>query len=87
MEMTVYNPQKGRLETIDAMITDENTTWFENCVHEGDIYMITDFEEGLLVKEYGYDYPTWIYDISRADVGYDPKKSKKKAKEIRELYK
>ncbi len=30
MEMRVYNPQKGRLETIGAVITDENTTWFDN---------------------------------------------------------
>jgi len=30
MEMTVYNPQKGRLETIDAVLTEQNTTWFEN---------------------------------------------------------
>lgn len=68
MEMTVYNPQKGRLETIDAVFTDENTTWFENCVNEHDIHMITDFEGGLLIKECGYDYPTLIYDVSRADV-------------------
>jgi hypothetical protein len=29
MEMTVYNPQKGRLETIDTVLTEENTTWFD----------------------------------------------------------
>jgi len=28
MEITVYNPQKGRLETIEIEFTDENTTWF-----------------------------------------------------------
>ena len=44
MEMTVYNPQKGRLETIDVEITDENTTWFENYRKDQDIYMITDFK-------------------------------------------
>ena len=87
MEMAVYNPQKGRLETIDAVLTDENTTWFDNCTKSQDIYMITDFEGGLLIKERGYDYPTWIYDISRADVGYDQKKAKSKAKEIKALYK
>ncbi len=31
MEVTVYNPQKGRLETIDMLFTDENTTWFDRC--------------------------------------------------------
>ena len=79
--MTVYNSQKGRLETIDAVFTDENTTWFENCVNEHDIRMITDFEGGLLIKEYGYGYPTLIYDVSRANVGYDKRKAKKEAKE------
>lgn len=44
MEMTVYNPQKGRLETIDAEFTDKNTTWFGNCLDDQDIHMITDFE-------------------------------------------
>ena len=87
MEMTVYNPQKGRLETIDAVFTDENTTWFENCVNEHDIHMITDFEGGLLIKECGYDYPTLIYDVSRADVGYDKRKAKSKAKESKAWYK
>jgi len=87
MEMTVYNPQKGRLETIDAVFTDENTTLFENCVDEHDIHTITDFEGGLLVKECGYGYPTLSYDLSRADVGYDKRKAKRKAKEIKAWYK
>ena len=39
MEMTVYNPQKGRVEAIDTVFTDENTTWFDHCT-EGDIYTI-----------------------------------------------
>ena len=43
MEMSVYNPQKGRLETIDVVLTDENTTWFDNCKQSQDVYMITDF--------------------------------------------
>jgi hypothetical protein len=30
MEMVGYNPQEGRLETIDAVFTDENATWFDN---------------------------------------------------------
>ena len=29
MEITIANPQKGRLETIDIEFTDDNTTWFE----------------------------------------------------------
>ena len=82
MAMTVYNPQKGRLETIYASITEENTTWFDDCVQDGEIYTITDFEGGLLIQELGYTYPIWIYDISRADIGY----SQQKAEEIYLMY-
>jgi hypothetical protein len=53
MEMTVYNPKKGRLETIDTVLTDENTTWFDNCAQGHEIYMITDFEGDLLIRELG----------------------------------
>jgi hypothetical protein len=77
MEMTVYNPQKGRLETIEAVMTDKNTTWFDNCEGEEDIYMITDFEGGILIREFGYGYPIWIYDVTMAEIGYDQKKAKK----------
>ena len=87
MNMTVYNPQKGRLQTIDAVLTEKNTTWFENCLHDHDIYTITDFAGGLLIKEYGYRRPTWIYDISRADVGYNQQKARRKLKAIEALYK
>ena len=76
MEMKVYNPHKGRLETIDAVFKDKNTTWFDNYVDDHDIYMITDFEGDLLGSEFGYDYPLRIYSVSRADIGYDHRKSK-----------
>lgn len=76
----MYNPQKGRLETIDASITKDNTTWFEDCVQ--DIYSITDLKGGLLVRELGYTYPFFIYDISRAAIGHD----KQRAKEIHRMY-
>jgi hypothetical protein len=76
MEMTVYNPQKGRVETIDTVFTDENTTWFDHCT-DGDIYMITDFEGDLLIREFGYTYPVRIYDMCRADIGFDQKKAQK----------
>lgn len=82
MEITVYNPQKGRLETINAEYTEENTTWFEDYNDNSDIYMITDFEGGLLIKDFDYTYPTWIYDISRAEINHD----QRKAKEIKRLY-
>ena len=82
MEMRVYNPQKSRLERIDAEFTDKNTTWFDNCVDDQDIYMITDFEGGILISEFGYARPVWIYDVTRAEIGYD----QKKARELKDQY-
>jgi len=82
MEMAVYNPQKGRLETIDAVFTDENTTWFDNCTKSHDIYMITDFEGDLLIRGFGYDYPLRIYSVSRSHIGFD----QRKAQELKNLY-
>ena len=83
MEITAYNPQKGRLETIDAAFTDENTTWFDNGTDDRDIYMITDWKGNLLISELNYTYPFLIYDMSRADIGYEPSK----ARAIRDQYK
>ena len=82
MEMTVYNPQEGRLETIDAVFTDENTTWFDNCAESHEVYMITDFEGDLLVREFGYDYPLRIYGVCRADIEFD----QRKAEGLKNLY-
>jgi hypothetical protein len=76
MEMRVYNPQKTRCERIDTEFTDENTTWFDNCVDDEDIYMITDFEGGILISEFGYGRPVWIYDVSRDDIGHEQQKAK-----------
>ena len=82
MEMAVYNPQKGCLETIDAVFSDKNTTWFDNCTQSHDVYMITDFEEDLLIREFGYAYPLRIYSVCRADIGFD----QRKAEELKNLY-
>lgn len=76
MEITIANPQKGRLETIDIAFTDENTTWFEDCEENSDIYMLTDFEGCLLISECGYSYPILIYDESRAAISYNKAKAK-----------
>jgi len=51
MEETVYNPQKGRLETIHVDYSKENTTWFDDYEDSEDIYMITDYKGGILIKE------------------------------------
>jgi len=50
MEITITNPQKGRLETIDIEFTDQNTTWFEDCEMANEVYKITDFEGCLLIR-------------------------------------
>lgn len=82
MKITVYNPQKGRLETIDIAFTEHNTTWFNQYRTARDIRMITDFDGGILISEFDYTYPLWIYDVSRSDIGNDPKK----AKQLRRRY-
>ena len=42
MKLTVYNPQKGRLETIDLVVSETNTTKFDTCDTPGAIGIITD---------------------------------------------
>jgi len=81
MEITVCTPDKGRLETIDLRITEENTTWFDECL-DHDIEMITDFEGGIIIQERGFNYPLRVFDISRADIGFD----QQKAREIYNMY-
>jgi hypothetical protein len=81
MELTTYNPQKGRLETLEVEFSEENTTWFEDR-RSPSVSSITDFAGGILIKKNDYSYPVWLYDISRADIDY----SKKKAKELMQLH-
>lgn len=73
MEITVCNPQKGRLETIAVEFTNDNTTWFDNCRNPHEIYRITDFEGDLLISEFGYTYPVRIYETSRTDIDHSQK--------------
>ncbi len=80
MEYLVYNPQKGRLETLEVELTLENTTRFTSRGN-GSVTFITDWNGGLLIKS-GFDHPTYIYDVSRADIGY----SQKKARELQQQY-
>jgi len=81
MEMTVYNPQKGRLETLAVEFTADNTTWFENSGNARTISTITDFNGGLLIKKADSSYPFWLYDLSRADIEYSHKKAKQLIKQ------
>lgn len=82
MKTTVYNPQKSRLETIDIEFNENNTTWFNQHNSSHDIRMITDLDGGLLISEFDYTYPIWIYDASRAGIGHDQKKTR----ELRSRY-
>jgi hypothetical protein len=75
MELTTYNPQKSRLETLEVEFTAENTTWFEYN-RSTTVSTITDFEDGLLIKKNDYSYPIWLYDITRADIDFSEKKAK-----------
>jgi hypothetical protein len=75
MEKSVYNPQKGRIETVEVEFTNDNTTWFSNYRNACDISMITDFDGDILISEFGFKLPFRIYGISRADIGYDQKKA------------
>jgi hypothetical protein len=76
MQISIYNSSKSRLETIDIEFTEENTTWFD-CKNDNDIYMITDFNNGILIKELGYSYPILIDGETRASIAYDQRKAKK----------
>ena len=82
MQQTVYNPQKGRLETIDIAFTDDNTTWFDDLENNEGISLIADFEGCLVIVGDNYDYPILIYDLSRSDIHYD----KRKAAALRQQY-
>lgn len=80
MKCTVHNPQKGRLETLEVEFTEENATWFYSRASDG-VTMIADWEGGLIVAA-GYNYPIYLYDITREDIGY----SKRKAQKLRKEY-
>ena len=74
MEMLICNPQKGRLETIKVTINATNTNWFDDCRMPDDIYMITDTNNGLIIRENNFNYPVPVYDVTRADIGNNPQK-------------
>ncbi len=79
MEVTAYNPQKSRLKTIEALFTEDTTTWFNSTRNPNSIRMITDLNDNLLITDYSWDYPVIIYDVTRKSINY----SRKKAGELR----
>ncbi len=74
MDVIVYNPQKGRLETIKAHFTEEDTN---GMGRPESVSMITDLDGNLLITRDGRDYPVIIYDISRKSINYSRKKAGK----------
>ena len=76
MQLTVYNPQKGLLETIDAEFTKDNTTWFGNCRNTHDVSMITDIDGDILIRDFDSSYPFMINGVSRSDIDFDQRKAK-----------
>lgn len=77
MEMTIYNPQKGWLESINITVNEATTTWFDDRLAPDNIYMITDTDNGLLIRENNYSYPVLLYDVTRTDIGNDQQKAKR----------
>ena len=53
MEVLTY-PQKGRLETIIADLTDGTTTWFDGTGNPESVKMITDLDGNLLITLDGW---------------------------------
>jgi hypothetical protein len=76
MDQIVYNPQKGRLETIDLTFTDKNTTWFGNAEKHRGLRLIADYEGCLVIAEDTHSYPVLIYDQSRSAIKHDSKKAR-----------
>ncbi len=75
--MIIYNTSKHRLETIDIEITEENSTWFDDNINADSVAIITDFENGLLIKQCNFDYPMLFNGISRVDINHSCQKAQK----------
>jgi len=77
MKVTVYHEGEGCLVTLDDVTyTDDNTTWFTETNNSREVAMITDYQGGLLIKNCGYCYPIWLYDVSRAEIGFSRRKAR-----------
>ena len=86
MQTVFFNPQKMRLEIVEIRFTEANTTWFHCSSHDRDIYSITDYDGGLVITECNYNYPLWIYGVSRASIGYSRNRAFKLLKSCRRQY-
>lgn len=75
MEITAYNPAKGRHETILVTFKPGNTTWFEDGPESEGIYSITDVDGDLLIRESGYSIPLLAQELTRAAINFDQRKA------------
>ena len=75
MEVIAYNPQKGRLETIEALFTEDTTTWFNVTRNPNSIRMITDLNDDLLITDNSWRYPVIIHDVTRKGINYSRQKA------------
>jgi hypothetical protein len=76
MENTVYNPAKGRLESIRLIFASENTAWFEDKPTSDGIYSITDVAGDLLIRESGYSTPLLIQELTRSSINYNHRRAR-----------
>jgi hypothetical protein len=81
MDVTAYNPQKGRMETITAHFGEDTTTCFDRTASPESVSMITDLHGDLLITCDGGSYPVIIYDVSRKGINYSRKKAGKLLKQ------
>lgn len=76
MEITAFNPDKGRHETIVVEFDQENTTWFDDIPSSEGIYSITDIDGDLLIRESGYSIPLLVQELTRSAINYDQRKAR-----------
>ena len=75
MEITTYNPDKGRLVSHEVQYTSANNTWFEEDDPEG-VYPIMDIHGELLIREPRYRAPLLIQGLSRAAINHSRDKER-----------
>lgn len=71
MEITIANPYKGRLETVNIEFTDKNTSYISDTEKT---VKITDYNDCLIIDEGLGTYPVIIYGVSRSDIDGDIQK-------------
>ena len=71
MEITIANPYKGRLETVNIEFSDENTSYISD---KEKTVSITDYHHCLIIDEGLGTYPVIVYGLSRSDIAGDIQK-------------